>query len=377
MHLFYAIFLIPLVFLGFGFFSSSFVRKEKVKRFLLALFFFLGILLLFVFRNSGVGIDTETYYEFYLNSKNYQFLDLLSGKAPFETGFSLFCFFFSSCNVPFPIFLFFCAFLIFIPPILIINKYSPYPALSYLILYTFGFFTFSMSALRQSIAIGLFLIGFLFYNPKRPVSCFLILPFILLALSFHTSAIVCFLVFLVLFPWNETKRYLYFKYAILVIYFFCDRDLYFLFYNVSQQFPISSLKASSPPPSFFDIPQTVWVYLIIMIFFDLLSFGRFSLISILKNNSDVPNDKEKLSIFSVFLFFQIIFLYTGNVTTSLPRAGYFFFLGFPIILSFLLRGIKPKFRNVGFVLSVVFCVFYFFYFQVLQNSLGVFCNGYF
>lgn len=92
--------------------------------------------------------------------------------------------FFSLVNAKF---LFLIACLIYIPVFKFIYDYSENPFMSTMIYLAFGFFGYSLGIFRQMIAISICLMGFK-YVLERKLYYYII--FILLAMTFHTTAII-------------------------------------------------------------------------------------------------------------------------------------------------------------------------------------------
>lgn len=68
-----------------------------------------------------------------------------------------------------------------------IIKYSKMPALSLLLFLTYGFFTFSMTAIRQSMAIAVLLFSFPYIVYKKPIKFFILVA---IASLFHVTAVL-------------------------------------------------------------------------------------------------------------------------------------------------------------------------------------------
>ncbi len=91
------------------------------------------------------------------------------------------------------VFLAFVSAAILVPISIIFKRYSKIPALSYIIFASFVIYIFSFSALRQTIAIGLTTLSYIFVEKKK------LLPFlgmVLLATLFHATAII----FVIVYP---------------------------------------------------------------------------------------------------------------------------------------------------------------------------------
>ena len=85
-----------------------------------------------------------------------------------------------------------------IPTMIIIYKESPHPLISMVMFLALGFFTFSLTGLRQTVAMSLIYLSY-FYLRDRKLSRFIIL--VLIAALFHASA----LLFLIAYPLSQRK----------------------------------------------------------------------------------------------------------------------------------------------------------------------------
>ena len=73
-----------------------------------------------------------------------------------------------------------------------IKKYSAFPAISIMVYLTFGLFTFSFSGLRQMLAISILLFSYDYIKKGKLIPFVLV---VLLAMTFHTSALVFFVAY--------------------------------------------------------------------------------------------------------------------------------------------------------------------------------------
>lgn len=171
----------------------------------------LWMILLIGLRSVSVGIDTygySIYYPKYSNTK-FNIVDLLSINE--DTGYVLLCrivggYLHFSWNA----FCLLSASIYIIPVIVLIKKYSPNIAFSLLIFALSVYFTFPMSTIRQSLAIGITLLAYFEFKNKKIIPSIL---WILLASTFHKSALI-FLLFLIVIPLKLTDKKI-------VIWFVC------------------------------------------------------------------------------------------------------------------------------------------------------------
>lgn len=147
-------------------------------------------------RGVNVGIDTPYYYNSFNSMAHFSLNEVIQRNI--EIGFSVFQYIISRLFGNFYIFNTIVAAMYVGVVSYIIKKYSSNPVLSYLFFIFFGFYSFAMSATRQTLAITLTLIAFDFIRQRK---LWKFIFFCLLAVSFHSSAIV----FLPAYWFNKLK----------------------------------------------------------------------------------------------------------------------------------------------------------------------------
>lgn len=137
-------------------------------------------------RGLSVGIDTYAYYLRFNSLKALDITEIFLGLNN-EYGFRLFEYIVGRIFGEFQVLLVLVAILYIGAISYIIYKYSLSPLLSYILFIGLGFFTFGMSAIRQTMAIGFTVIAFK-YIPKKQLTKFLF--FTILASTFHITALI-------------------------------------------------------------------------------------------------------------------------------------------------------------------------------------------
>lgn len=135
-------------------------------------------------RSSEVGIDLKQYIYAFDISKNASWTTPI---LAFEIGFRILLHLLSMLCSSERMFIFVTAVICQAPIFYFIYKKSTSPFESILIYYTFGMFTFSFSGIRQTLAMGLFLIAVIFANEQKWRK-FLLL--VVLASTIHNSALI-------------------------------------------------------------------------------------------------------------------------------------------------------------------------------------------
>lgn len=176
---------------------------------------------LVAFRATEVGVDTSS-YQWTLDRQN---IASLKGALSFdfysESGYKLIQYFAlkSGFGIRGIIVLEACVFLL--PILHFIYKYSENPFLSLFYFITLDYYFFSMSGIRQSMAIGICLIAFELAQNKKTL---LFVVLVLVATSIHSTAII-FLPIVFLRRLLIKKEYIYIFIAIGAVVFFFKRPL--------------------------------------------------------------------------------------------------------------------------------------------------------
>lgn len=137
-------------------------------------------------RGINVGIDTVGYYNSFNFKMTQSFFQIFEG-AEKEYGYKLFEYFVGRIFGEFQILLLLVAIFSVGTVSYLINKYSSNYLLSYILFVGLGFFTFGMSTIRQTIAIGFTLIAYEFIQ-KKQLKSFLIT--VIIASMFHITAVI-------------------------------------------------------------------------------------------------------------------------------------------------------------------------------------------
>jgi len=197
--------------LGSVIFISPITKKQETKNIVLLFYIFL---LFFACTRFGIGTDYFNYYTIYTRSpKNFNSLTLL--KLLFlevEPGFAFIIILFKSLNLSYVQFIAFCS---FIPLTLIfytIQKYSINKAFSLFLFIANYYIVYIESALRQGIAMSIFLYAILCFISTKRIIKYLFL--ILIGISFHVSLIVALFIPIIL---KFNKKLFLNKYSVIIL----------------------------------------------------------------------------------------------------------------------------------------------------------------
>lgn len=183
------IFLLPIVL------QSIISDSDKRQRWVA----FLGvaaIFLVFSLKAPSVGIDIKGYQEQYYISRYMPWSN--NDYVFFETGYILIEKFFSKLGVDFQVFTALIYFVECLALYLHISKFSNDAMMSLLIFICYLTFVFSMSGLRQVLAMSVCMLAYLLFYKKRPIPIMIGLIMIGLAITIHRSAYIFFIIPLVM-----------------------------------------------------------------------------------------------------------------------------------------------------------------------------------
>ena len=178
------------------YFLSKRLKNSQGNKLFLT-FSFIALTLIFGLRDYSIGTDTKVYVEFFNWVSNSKYFSYVLSHSIFEIGFVIYTKLITLFTDNVTVYLFISAALCVGPVILIISKYSKNSFLS-IILYVFlrVYFT-EMCLMRQALAVSIYLLAVLLYLDKKnsKFKNLVAITLIVIASSFHVSAILYFAVF--------------------------------------------------------------------------------------------------------------------------------------------------------------------------------------
>ncbi len=191
--------------------------------------------ILFSLKSIHTGSDTKAYFDAYNSVANDTLFLSESLKNPvhYEVGFLFFMSLIAHTHVPY--FVFQCLVYLIICLCLFFSsiKLTKNPTFSILIFFTFTFYNFFISGLRQSLAISLclFAITYFLVNKKSVSSYFIFFLFVAIASSMHNSAIlVTPIIFLKNFRITQKKIVLLSLFT--VLFYIFGYQIYYIFMGI-------------------------------------------------------------------------------------------------------------------------------------------------
>ncbi len=180
--------------------------------------------LLFSFKGINTGADTESYFTLYgaISNDSLLLTEALKNPVHYEVGFLFYMSLIAHTGVPYFIFQAFTYLIISSCLFYTVFKLSKNPSFSIFIFFTFTFYNFFISGLRQSLAISLCLLALAIAISRKRDFLSYLLYFLIVAIacSMHNSAILFApIIFLINFKMNE-RRFLILIFITVIFYIF-------------------------------------------------------------------------------------------------------------------------------------------------------------
>ena len=182
-------------------FGGYFTRRLKKPKKAYCYILFIAFSLIIGLRHYSIGTDTYSYVFNFLRAKGLSETPLYMLLDYREFLFLLFRNIVREFTDSYTIYLLLIAFFYMGSVLCFIYKYSTIPSISVLLFMSMGYFSFCMSGLRQTIAMGIFIIAVMALQEKKYIKCAILL---LIATGFHISSIIYFAALIAYFlPLNK------------------------------------------------------------------------------------------------------------------------------------------------------------------------------
>ena len=207
------------------------------------------------------------------------------------------------------------------------------------------------SGMRQSIAIAFGVPAFYFVKERKKV---LFILTVLIASTFHTSAVILLLLYPVYYA-HITKKWLIFIIPLFTTtYYFKDEIIPSLFLFAGDRYTEGYLYLNDQSGQ-----------LSLMILFILLSLYSYIILDENKANS------EDIGMRNILLLAAFIHLFTP-INPVLSRLNYYFILFIPVAISRANEKCIPSLKQASFIFNNTISFFFVFYFFLLKgDSLNV------
>ncbi len=308
---------------------------------------FISIIILFILaqglRSFSVGVDLIAYEPIFVTNSVSSLKEIISERKA-EWLFYIINWLVSLLGGNFRTILFVVSISIFIPLAIIIFKYSKMPYLSLLLFIFLDLFAFSLSGLRQTMAIGATLISFIYIKKRK------ILPFIILvavACLFHKSAFVFFLAYPI-YHFKLNKNNYIFLIIIAIPIFILRKEIVLTlgkFYN-----------------SFYEVGETGAYNFMLM----LIAFFLASLVILVKNNINESGGLINL------LYAAIIIQFFSSYSLVVNRFNFYYYIYLILLIPELIVNLERySYRFIFEAFVIIFLGIMFFY-KIKDNVMGVY-----
>lgn len=302
---------------------------------------FIAIFFLFAFRSYDVGIDTQRYIDEYVLGESF-----LRGT---DYGYAAYASFLGSMGFSSRWFLSISSFIMLFPFFLYINRMGVPRLFSVLLYVTIGTFSMQLTGLRQSMAVSIMLLGVMLSMDIKKILLkeLVLVGFILLAQSFHHSAIIGLLFVPIVYFMEKRVRVRGFGrmvLAILPIFLFFTSNI---FAPIVNQFTIDRYESYEIGSeginiiAFFVIPYIIFLYVLWL-------SGRVGL----------SDRYERFGFMCAILY--IICASASIYMPILARFGDYFSLPLLVLITQLTNKTSKEWRKPLYVAIGVVCVLYFF-----------------
>lgn len=270
-------------------------------------------------RSPLVGADTTVYYMEYEKLFSINTLkEVIENKS--DIAYFIFSWIYAKLDLPFWFLTLTVALFFYYALTKLIRTYSPDPTLSFLILMAFCFFQFSMTGIRQTIAIGFVLLS-LYEAFKSHYKLKMILIYIIIGCFFHLSCIITLLFIpLLLLKRLDNNNLLVISLFIIVICFFFRNQLMLTFLYLSEDTKYSQYIIENSGAGL----STYVVYLVIYLIL-IIKYANFIQIS-------------KRGLFDISLvFISLIFQSTVLVQPVMFRIVWYFSISLIVIIPLMIQ----------------------------------------
>lgn len=330
------------IFIYIAFVVIYLITKSKVndKRLIQTILCFLLLWLIQGLRHSSVGIDSATSYIPYFESISVSWdslFDFNDSFANFEIGYivfnKLFKFFISTDS---QLFILACSFISIAPIAWVIYKYSPNIIFSFWVFSSFQIYHFGFSGIRQAIAIGICTLAYNFIVQKK-IPAFIAL--VLLASTFHTSAIVFLPAYWIYHKLNMSPKMLFVYIIAIVFLMFTIKSIAttMVSFIFGGELYLGAL-GDSVVPSY----NLLIIFIIIFI------------------ATYISQNKELAKLRS-FVLMTVAFQTLGIITTHATRIGYYYFVFLSLAIPYAIETSNLKSKGlIRGLLAVILAIFFFY-----------------
>lgn len=233
---------------------------------------------------------------------------------------------------------------IYIPLYLVVKKYSKMPFISYLLFMFLGLFTFSLSGLRQTMAMGITILAFMQIKDKNLIKFIILVTF---AMLFHKSALIFYFAY-PLYHFRISRKRLYLLIIpMIIIFIFRENIITFLTAIYDSNYQI--------------VDTGAYNFLLLLIF---LLIG--SVLLLVKKYG-----LQKQGLVNL-LIFMVVLQFFASYSSIVMRLNYYFFIYLTILIPDLVDSIKGKDFQFAFNSILLLFLGYMFFMGLKDSVLDIY-----
>ncbi len=336
-------------------------REENRKFCVVKMCALMALILILVagLRAYTVGYDTINYFEYF------KFKQVYSDNVVYEPLYELINLIVIKAGLPFTFVLLICTTIVIFAFALVINRYSASASLSFFLLVALGIFGNSFNAVRQYLALAVFLISIRFIIDGKFV---LYMLCCVVAFYFHSSAIVLFPVYFV--------RYIKLDLKFIIVSLFSMVTLAFCLGPIVKL--VSKLTNFNYYERYFfndEFKQPISLYYILYSTGMLVVFLLFYAFNKKKSSEMSKVDSKIFNMFLMFFYISVcirIFGTYSGMFSLINRFSLYFFFSIIIIIPFLIKYVDGKYKSIILFLILILGVVYNVVSAVFRKSNGVY-----
>lgn len=291
-------------------------KTSKKARLFMTLFCSLFLFLIAALRHETVGKDTWNYIGFFERIYYIDWLSIFDYR--YEEGYIVLVKFISVITQESQIFIGIVSLLIIAGPTHFIFKYSKNPAFSFILYVCLTFFAFSLSGIRNAIAISIIFFSYDFIVKKKPMKFILV---VLFASLFHFTTII----YLIAYPLSRlklnAKNFMFYFLSFIILLVIKGPLLSFLVNNYFNEYSYTLSKSNSI------------TYLFTMLL--VLTAGLYAVNRVIKKN---PEAIIQYNLIILAIFIQLF----GMESSNIVRVAELFFIVVIIFIPEVLESIKNR-----------------------------------
>lgn len=287
----------------------------------------LQLFLILALRSTSLGVDLSNYSDGYDYIRGLGFSDVMSRihffheadlvyPFSYEGGYVLFNWMVSHIGLNFHGFLVVCAAINVVSISWFIYRYSKKPWLSFIIFSAFGFFAYDFGIIRQSLALSMFLLSYIFFDKRKKIAGILLF---VIAFWFHRTVIIALPLLFVFRSKMITKKRFFMLLLLSIPMLLLSRPIY-------DGLVVDIMSSMGKGYTGHDAAANNMILLLMCISMIVLVFYNFSRIK-----SRISSVACLALVFAIY--FSIFGLYNDNLARALPLYSIFLVVLIPDVVD--------------------------------------------